>query len=154
MKFAVKYKLEREKGMMNITATYSRLIRKNGIKTPMKDDYDFLNWVLIPEFIKQGMVFAPVRNFKEIDKYVYVEVYSFKKNNNDEYSFEIINPDKDDIEEVIVADRLDRFSLSLNYDKYIESGEFTLDKLVKQKIITKEIKRKKKVPLPDLEFED
>ena len=154
MRFAVKYKLCREKGMMGVTATFSRIIRKCSIKAPLKDDYDYFNWVLIPEWIKQGIVFLPVKDYKNIENHFYTEVYSFTKNEDDSYSFEVVNAGRDEVDEVIIADKYDKFALSLNYEKYIESGKFTLDQLVKQKLITKEIKRKKSLPLPELDFEE
>lgn len=154
MKFAVKYRLKREKGTIFYTATFSRIVRKKSFKLPLKDDIEYLNWVLIPEWIKQGIVFLPVKDFNNIEKHVYIEVYSFTKKENDEFSFEVINASKDDIEELLVTDKTDRFALALSYDKFIESGKFTLDQLVRKKIITKEIKRQHRVPAPDLEFDD
>lgn len=154
MKFAVQYRLKREKGTMYYTATFSRIVGKESFKTPIKDDKDYLTWIVIPEWIKQGAIFIPVKDFKNIDKYIYYEVYSFIKK-NDNFVFEIINVRPYEKLEELITDYTNRFTLSLNYDKYTESGKFTLDQLVRQKVIEKQptVKKRRLAP-PELDFEE
>ena len=154
MKFSVTYKLEKQGGMMSVSATFILIKNKNSFKTSIKDEYDYLKWVLIPEWIKQGIVFLPVEDFKRIDEYTYYEVFILTKK-DDIFTFELANKYNDEEEVVIARDLVEKFALSLNYEKYIESGKFTLDQLVKKKVIIPDFKIKRRnTKATDLEYEE